>query len=122
MSGGRQRRLAAGWVAGWVAGWAGRLRRDAASPSARGAEPARCSGAARRRVVVVTTFDAGGCRCDVWGCGRGAELLISVRPAPLGPGRWASCVDHWGVLRSVFIGRGDRINYGPGAPELIIKR
>jgi hypothetical protein len=89
--------------------------------SSRRTEMVRDSPAARR-VVLVTTNDAGMSACSVVGCGRAAELLISVRPAPAGTGLWPSCVDHWGSVRSVFVGRGDRIDYGPEAPERIIQR
>lgn len=83
---------------------------------------ASCGAAAARRAVAVTIYDAGISRCAVVGCGRATELLISMGPAPLGPGVWPSCIDHFVSVRSVFVRRGDRIDYGPGAPELIIKR
>jgi multiple sugar transport system substrate-binding protein len=57
---------------------------------------------------------SGGCGCVVPGCGRAAELLISVCPVLVGRRLWPSCADHWGSVRSVFVGRGDRIDYGPG--------
>ena len=105
-----------------AARWAARLRRHIA-PSTSGENSAGTdTQAVPRRIVLVTTYDAGIRQCAAWRCGEIAELLISIRPAAARPGLWPSCVDHWVSVRSVFVGSGDRIDYGPGAPGRIIQR
>jgi hypothetical protein len=76
-----------------------------------------------RKLVIVAVIDEADRGCESTECDKSAELTVTIHGGTSEPSKpWVYCVEPWGPVRSLLIGRAYRITYTEGAPQLIIDR